>query len=323
MRLTAVFLLATSLILSAKTIDKDFNQTFNISPGTVLHLKHGDGDVDIEPWENDQLEINVRYYAKISSPFRNGDDDFRVDFEQRGDDIYVTGHEPIFQMGLFSQIREEYRYTIKAPAYLMLECRGADGDVEIEGWRSDIEIDLADGDVFLNNFDSDELDIKIVDGDVDLRNIKGKLYLKSVDGNVNIRKLETPECEIRLTDGDIRMQDADGAFYVRTVDGDVELLDARAAKVTILTVDGDIRLDLLETSDILANVETGDGDVIISLEKSISAEIRCRTRDGSIHSRLQDQDRDQDVHDYFGRLGDGNGLVEIHTADGDIDLNSF
>ena len=115
--------------LTAEEIKRDFHESFDVSQGARLRLRHGDGDVDIRPWDKNVLDIEVHYHADISSfgLGRRRHPDFTVDFSQRGDQISVvgrrTGHGG-FQIGFFSSRRYEYTYTIRGPAYLELELEG-------------------------------------------------------------------------------------------------------------------------------------------------------------------------------------------------------
>ena len=148
-------LLGFSGALAAEEINRQFQETFDVEEGMKLVLKHGDGDVDITPWSQDKLDVEVRYRAKASSVGWVKSSEFKVDFRQDGDTIYVIGHEPKrVSVGISSYREYEYIYEIKAPDYLRLDLDGEDGDVEISDWRGSIRMDLEDGDVTLMNIDS-------------------------------------------------------------------------------------------------------------------------------------------------------------------------
>ena len=60
-------LVATSSSLGAEEINREFHEAFDVEPGMTLKLKHGDGDVTITPWDQDSLDVQVRYHAKTNT----------------------------------------------------------------------------------------------------------------------------------------------------------------------------------------------------------------------------------------------------------------
>lgn len=92
-----VFVLALSLVLAgpaaARVIDKHFHESFDVEPGAVLHLEHGDGDVTIEPWDRNVIDVEVTYRAEVATIGIGGDADFNVAFRQRGNTVRVIDRE--------------------------------------------------------------------------------------------------------------------------------------------------------------------------------------------------------------------------------------
>ncbi|MDZ7723796.1 MAG: DUF4097 family beta strand repeat-containing protein [candidate division KSB1 bacterium] len=316
----AVLLLVTAV--SAKTIDKHFNKIYkSVDDQTVLELKHGDGDVVVRSWDRDEVEVDVRYRAKISG--LGASDDFDVDFEQRGNRIKIVGKEPAFSFGLFGMRTYEYVYTIHAPAYVQLDLHGADGDVDISERRADITIKNADGDVHIRDVVNEQTRLSMVDGDCELDNISGNLEIHCVDGDVWLNEIESRDCNIQAIDGDITIRHASGVFQIQAVDGDIQMRDAYADKVQINASDGDIDLDLRTVRRINADVQTGDGDIRVRIEKDLSAEVQISTGDGNIRADLSRASQVNTGEDYYSCvLNDGNGSIRIRTGDGDVCLGN-
>ena len=99
----------------------------------------------------------------------------------------------------------EYTYKIKAPDYVMLDLRGDDGDVELEGWRADIECRTDDGDLQFTDVANANTEIWVEDGDVRLARLTGDLVVHADDGDVTITGCETPHALLTLEDGDVRI----------------------------------------------------------------------------------------------------------------------
>ncbi len=57
---TTLFALTLSLgLLQAEEINREFHETFDVSPGMLLKLKHGDGNVNVSPWDKDTLDEQI------------------------------------------------------------------------------------------------------------------------------------------------------------------------------------------------------------------------------------------------------------------------
>ncbi len=188
LRLSVLSLALLAAPASAREINEEFSRTFEVSPGARLRLEHGDGDVEIRPWERPQIEVHVLYRADITVLGLGRDDaDFEVEFDQSGSTVTVIGRETGrsgFTIGFRSSRQYDYLYTISAPPWIDLEFTGDDGDVSVVDWAGEVDIRLDDGDVNLDGLDSPRVAIEIEDGDVSAERLTGELFVRADDGNV-------------------------------------------------------------------------------------------------------------------------------------------
>lgn len=323
---TAALLLTAGLALpdpaAAKRVDREFHESFDVSEGARLELVHGDGDVFIETWDQDVIDVTVRYHADLRSKGISADPDFEVDFEQSGNTVLVRGREIGRKgIGFFFSQEHEYVYEIKAPDWVRLELTGDDGDVEIEGWRADIECELDDGDLVLTDVRSEVTRISAEDGDVLIDGFSGRLDVKLDDGDIDIVDCETEGAKIRAEDGDVVLDRCTGDFEIAVDDGLVRLTRASVSKLDIRAADGDVDLDLISATNLDLYVNAEDGDVTVDLGPSISASFTVDTDDGSIQvgdSRWILSKKDRRVS---GEIGSGEGQIRIRTDDGDVTLD--
>lgn len=306
----------------AEKLNKDFHESFVVKKGVILNLKHGDGDVTITPWDQDILDVEVRYRAEYKTIGIGGKLQFDVEFRKTGDVIHVIGREKCSgSIGFHSHRKYEHTYTIRAPEYLELDLEGEDGDVKIEEWKGKISCDLEDGDIELESISSPRTQIRIEDGDIHIDGLKGDLSLNGEDGDVIIREAEIPQCRIDLEDGDINIRRAKGDFDIRVSDGDVILDQIRAGMLEISTGDGDIELDLLKVDHMDLDITADDGDVTVDLEPGISATFRIDTDEGRIRTDLPgEEDFRKRRHRVSGEIYGGQGRIRIRTLDGNVVL---
>jgi len=310
---------------AAKEINKDFHQSFDVKTGDTLRLKHGDGDVKLIPWEENVIDVKVRYRADIDAVgIRLGSrDDFVVEFRQTGSTVYVEGRETSRgTIGFYNKKRYEYVYEIHSPDYIELDLSGDDGDVEITDWAAKIDCRIDDGDVTLRNIDGEHTSIWGEDGDITIDDLTGELTIELDDGDLYLSGLNTPRCRLEGEDGDIEISAAEGSFDIAVDDGNVTMRQIAASGLIIRANDGDIDLDLLAGQKLDADIRTDDGNVSIDLERGFSLSFNASADDVDyIHVDLKDvQNFREDRVSKSGVIGGGEGRLKIETADGDITI---
>ena len=314
-----VFLCAPS---AAKLIDKDFHETFDVQEGVRLDLRHGDGDVIVAPWDKDVIGVEVRYRARMTEVGFGGEPDFDVEFRQSENVVHVSGRE-ISDSGLviFRSITEyEYTYTISAPSYVTLELDGDDGDVEISGWRADIDCTIDDGDVDLCDIVNGRTRINYEDGDIRIDGLEGELLLYGDDGDVQLTGCRTPRAKFDLEDGDVIATHCEGDIAIDIDDGDVFLILESGGSVRVRGQDGDVRVELASGA-VDVDVAVDDGDVMIALPKDGSFSFLVTMDDGGVKIDLEGVDElERDEHLVSGRVRGGEGQVRVRTADGNVVL---
>jgi len=307
-------------LVSAKTFEKEFEHQFeDVQKDRRLILKHGDGDVTIETWNQDRIDVLV-YYKISATGLTSMNDDFYVEFIERNTDYMVIGHEPSIRV-FMGGVRVNYTYHIKMPAYVTLKTLGADGDIEISDHEADIDIRLTDGDIYLADCEADEINLITTDGDIRLKRINADLSIQSTDGKVDIDESSSNLGSIRLTDGDIRLSHAKGNFRLQSTDGDIDLNRMHVSQLFAKSSDGDITIDIIQTTDTDVDIETGDGDIVLTLPSSTNAGIRAYSNDGEIKSTIDNiSEKESHEHYFQGIMKNGDGYIKIRTGDGDIYL---
>jgi len=307
---------------AAKEINKDFHETFHVKKGDVLYLTHGDGDVNLLPWDKDLIDVEVHFRADVQRVGIGHEYHFDVEFNQRGNSVYVTEKESSgFTIGFSSFKTYEYIYEIKAPNYIRLDFNGDDGDVNIEGWRNEIECRIDDGDLVFRDIESKRVRIWGEDGTIEIEKLKAELSISIDDGDIYLTGCEISECRLDMEDGDARVQNSVGSFDVTSDDGDVVFDQTQAEKLYVRVNDGNLDLDLLASENIDADIKTDDGPVRLNLEKGFSTSFYTYSDDGRIRVELENIENFEDErHSKSGAINGGRGRIRIRTSDGNITL---
>ncbi len=324
----SVLLFVFASTAAATEVDRSFNQRFEISPGARLELEHEDGEVIITPWDQDAIEVDVRYRVEYKRVGLGSDPDLDVRFEQRGEVVRVIGEEnSVGGVGFFSMKEIEYVYRVSAPAYVALEIDGEDGNVEVGGWQGAIKLRNEDGDLRLSDLRVPRLHLEVEDGDVEIEGFEGELDLEVEDGDVTVRDCRGERIRIDGQDGRVRLDNCEGDFDLSTDDGDLDLSGLRAGKLEVHTSDGRIEIGLDSgLGELDFEVTADDGDVDLKLGSGVSATYNLFSSDGDIRvdaeaaEPAEDRRREGGERNVTGRLGDGSGKIRVSTHSGRITL---
>lgn len=316
-------LLSISSLL-AKEYKDDFSHTFQVSKGVTIMLDNGDGRVNVNVWDKDEIKVDVFYHVNSKSSREDDEKAFDVEFRQSGDRVYVSGHEQRRRtFGFFSIQYIDYRYEISAPPYVNFDIDSDDGDLNLEDITGDIHIRIDDGDVILKNINNNYTDIKTQDGDVNINTLKGELFVRADDGTVTLENIETSEGEVSASDGRIRIRDSKGDFFVDSDDGDISLINIAGEQLDVKTQDGDVNILFGGQGEVNLGINTNDGSVDVEFDKPVSAQFSLETDDGRIRFDVNNASIFRESKRYInGDIGEGKGRVKVRTNDGAITLSS-
>jgi DUF4097 and DUF4098 domain-containing protein YvlB len=125
-----------------------------------------------------------------------------------------------------------------------------------------------------------------------------------VNGHVSVEKIESAII-VEVDNGNVILANISGDATARVVNGNV------AGTVT-LPPDGEIRFS------------TVNGDLDVRIPRSTSAELSADVDNGTITwDNLDLMDTVHTTQALTGTLGEGAGLIELETVNGDIDLVGF
>jgi hypothetical protein len=308
-----------------REILKDIHESFDVGENSSLRIRHGDGDVRINPWDKDVIDIKVHYHAEYKGFGKGEDRDFTVDFREKNGVLEVTGKESGRSfIGFNIYIVKEYSYTIFAPEWLNLDLQGDDGDIEIERWNGTIECRIDDGDINLYECKVPRTRIRCEDGSIALEKHEGTLDIIGDDAEVDIDRSGFDDCRIQVNDGDITVRNSEGDFDLELDDGDTELFKVKSEMLDLKSEDGDFLVELLRTDLLNLEIRTSDGDVTLNLQEGISATFNIDVDDGRIRVDLPSADDIQKGRHWMsGTILDGKGKIRIRTNDGSVTLREI
>ena len=223
-----------------------------------MNLDTDRGNIEVKGTTKNTVEIKV--FHKI----RNLD----VEFDQRGNDIYVTGH---FEGGILERIWYHLfhhgmrtRFVVTVPSRCNMDLRTSGGNISVDELEGDIRSKTSGGSL---HFDR----------------IKG-----AVSGSTSGGSIELLECvgwaQVETSGGIIRISNANGDVDAHTSGGSI-IMEGVKGKITADTSGGSINVQRLIGS---IDAKTSGGSIKAQILKQPSMGCRLATLGGSVFVRLAD-----------------------------------
>ncbi len=297
-----------------KDIEK---KTFQVKPGGKLYLYNQDGKVEIESWNKNEVEVIVTKRVRDRNRDREEElmEDIEITYRHSGDDVDIRNRtfegRNRFNIDVFGSGRSRYiivDFEIKVPENYNIELVNDDGNVDLKNLTGEISVEMDDGDTWLNNITSDDMEINVDDGDVFFENVK-KASEKSVF---------TVECD----DGRVTFDNCEAASVdIRNDDGRIEMNDLKLTKLFAIVDDCDIKGDIIPVGKIEVDIRTDDGDVEIYLPGDISAYFDLSSNGGRIRTDFDVEVERRDGRSWVReRVGGGESEIRIDVEDGYISV---
>jgi lia operon protein LiaG len=149
---------------------------------------------------------------------------------------------------------------------------------------------------------------------------KGTLEIDTGSGSIDGSLLKVIALDAATGSGGIQLRDVDAPeLRLDTGSGSIRAEAVRARDLGVSTGSGSITLDLL--SDVRnASINTGSGGVSVGIPPQLGAELIVDTGSGGIDSSIPLQVTLKKRSSLRGRIGDGNGRIQIDTGSGGVRL---
>ncbi len=273
--LEALLLLAT-LGAAGPQVDT----TVQVEPGDRLVIADLRGEVRLEGWDQDLLEI---------ADDRNG----RISVNRSGSTLNVraTG----------GRRRGSAEAIVRVPRWMDVRVGGAALDVSVLGLGGRLEIATASGDVQVQDV-AGPVDIRTVRGEVLVTDARGGVSASSQSDDVVLHRVSGP-IEAHSGDGDVELEDiVSSSVRVEVQDGDIVFVGgiADGGDYGFYAHDGDVVLAIPVGTNAAVHVSTFDGE--FQSEFAVRVERFTAGRE----------------FDFV--LGSGSARIEVEVFDGDIAL---
>jgi len=263
--------------------DGGFQQDLDVTAGMRLEIESEAGYALIRAWDQDRVSVQAEHGPRAE-----------VEFRTLGDVILLR---PRGWQGRGAIVDLE----VRVPEWMPVRLDGRHVDVEAAGLRS-------------------ELDVELVDGDILVREVQGTIVLRSVQGSIELQGC-AGDIDVGSSNEGVFLQDCAGTILAETINGDLRLEGISSSNVEGVTLNGDILYDGSTNADGEYYFATHHGDVEVSVPESADLTITVANVDGDFRS-------DFDMRPVGTRpgkrlkfvLGEGSGQLRVESFNGDIVL---
>ena len=178
--------------------------------------------------------------------------------------------------------------------------RGHAASVRTQGTRGELEVQVGSGAIEVRDAQGGNVEVASGSGAVTLAGVRGTAVVVETGSGA-------------VTASDVRAQE----LAIDVGSGRVQAAGISAREVEVETGSGAIDLALVTDAQVVT-IDSGSGGVTLSLPASFGAELAISTGSGGISVDVPVTRREARRGSFRGRIGDGNGRVEIETGSGGV-----
>lgn len=192
--LIAAICLFNCSIIFGGTEEKEFNKTIPFIEGGTIYLKNTTGEVTIESWDKEKVEINA--LIKVKGEYADEVIDkvkININPDNRHLEIIVKyPDKEDYDIDFWDWIKGKRKPNISVSFQLRIP------------YISDVDISLVTGSISVDK----------IKGAVDVETVTGSISIQDIAGNIDTKTVT----------GSISLQNIDGSIDAKTVTGDIKVL---------------------------------------------------------------------------------------------------
>lgn len=317
----------------------------DVPPGAVIDIENPRGDVSVTAGDTRSVQINAHEIAYAGS-----DSEAQKIFQAEAAHVTVSGGTVLVKSAGHSSGR--VNLTVVVPSSARVSLSAGRGDLTAAGLGNGGNFTAAHGDVRLSaingsvqvHFSNDRGDFSAhqINGDVTadgrcndmtLSEVKGKVlvngdifgeaHMENLTGPVHLHTSVTDlqfgelPGDLTLNDDDLRITEAKGQMRVETHSKNIDLTQIYG-DTYVSDRDGNVNIAPAGPFSVEARINSGHGDLSVTLPPNASATINGSTRNGDIQSDYPLSITGEESKQVSGKIGNGNSKIVVSTDVGDV-----
>jgi len=138
--------------------------------------------------------------------------------------------------------------------------------------------------------------------------------------NVFLNLPSSLSLDLESSNGDIEIQGTEANAVLETSNGEITAKN-HSGELSGLTSNGEIDVDIALPSQGECILKTSNGDITLSISNTTSATIEASTSNGEVEIKgLDVTETERKKTKFMGTMGDGEGVIELQTSNGNIHI---
>lgn len=236
-----VALFSVMAATQAKSETENVNKSFSVKSGGTLTIESDQGSIKVASWNNQTVEVLVEKKARKQL------DGFKVNFDQKGNDIFVEGD------GDWNN-RVSVKFIIKVPQEFNLDLKTGGGSIGVADISGEVKVNTSGGSINIGNVTQGNVDANTSGGNINVSDVDGNLKVDTSGGNIQLGKING-KSSIETSGGSITLEQAGSDVKAETSGGSIKIGPVKG-KVDVDTSGGSIRIGMAN-EDVVASTSGG------------------------------------------------------------------
>lgn len=276
------------------TTTREIRLPLTLKEGQLLKIENGSGHITVTP---DAVESYVIAHVKVRGASQ---DDAKAKADKYT--LVVENSDHAVEIKQPHETGLDVDLEIFVAATPAIEVKSEAGNVSIRDTRNSCRITSTDG-------------------RIDLSGLEGPVEVQAYSGDVYIDNSNATNLLIENKAGNISVDKVTGNMNLRSASGNISIRNSSGKTIAVEAVSGDISIDVVEPVSGAMSVRTVNGNAWISIPDGSDARVAVTTLRGLASTSIELQDRAQNDQRITGRLGEGNGTIDVSAVTGNVSLN--
>jgi len=251
-------------------IEDTIHRSFNVAKGGKLTMDVDGASIEIITTKSDVVKVRVVRKAKTSSKSRADRifDDYKIKFNQSGNDVFIETNHKRRKRGLFSWFRDRkirVRFTITLPEKYHLDLYTSGGRISVNDIEGNIKVRTSGGRL---NFE----------------NVKGKLWGKTSGGSIGLKDCTGP-VEVKTSGGSISIGRVSGEVKAHTSGGGISVEEVMGT-INATTSGGSVSAYISQQPKADCSLRTSGGTIKVKLAEGLRMNIDAKTSGGRVRTEF-------------------------------------
>ena len=296
--------------------------SFRVSPGGVANVRTETGSIEVTTHSGNTVEAQVirRVPTDDKAEVKRVLENFDVDFEQRGNEVYVTAKR-LNRGWMFRDSRLKVKVVLVVPRNFNVDLRTSGGNIGVADLTGEVDARTSGGNLKLGRING-PVEAKTSGGNIDLKESRGTVDIATSGGNITIGDVQG-DLSAQTSGGNIKIESVAGNVEAETSGGNISVDDARGT-IDAETSGGDVVARLRAQPQGSSRLHTSGGSVTVYLAPAIRVNVRAHSSGGGVHSDVPVTIEGKvDRSTLNGKINGGGPDLVLSTSGGTVEIKSL